>query len=728
MIRELYQDTETYSEIPIKNGTHRYAEEAEVMLFAYAWGDDPVTVIDLTAGEEIPQDVLDAQTDDTVIKVMQNGGPFDRTVMRHALGIKIPAGHIHDTMIQALAHGLPGGLGPLCDIFHIDADEAKDKRGKELINLFCKPRPKNQKLRRATRETHPVEWEEFKEYAGSDITAMRALRKVMPRWNYNLIDPSWSRNDPDGYTSGEREHLLWQLDQHINDRGFLVDIDLARAAISAIDKAQKNLAQRTDDLTYGDVQKATQRDKLLQHICEYYGVVLPDFKKDTLERRINDPELPWAVRELLAIRLETATTSTGKYKKLLECVSSDGRLRGTLQFDGASRTRRWAGRLFQPQNLPRMVLNAIAEYFGIEPKDVRSKHVIEYIETGIDALKGGYADLFFQNVMALCANCIRSVIVASPGMKLVVSDLSNIEGRAAAWLAGEEWKLQAFRDYDAGIGPDLYKISYARAFNILPEEVDGGEKSGPQRQIGKVMELMLQYEGGVGAFLTGAATYKIDLDELAEIAWPLIPDDVQLEAQGFWDWTVKQRRSTFGLEQKTFMTCDALKRLWRRAHPEISSYWEELTKAVNRALNKRGTVVQCRKVRIVCKGAWLRIILPSGNCLCYPSPRIEKQTITYMGSSPYSRQWKRLSTYGGKLLENLCQTISRDIMAASMPAIYDAGYDILLTVHDELITEAPDNGEWNPKHLSSMLATNPAWAPDFPLAAGGFEAHRYKKD
>ncbi|MCC7305895.1 MAG: DNA polymerase [Alphaproteobacteria bacterium] len=722
-MRYLYQDTETYCEIPIKNGLHRYAEGVEVTIFAYAFDDEPVTVLDLANGDTLPEELIEAQTDPDIIKVFHNS-QFDRTVIRHALGINIPVAQIHDTMIQALAHGLPGALGSLCEVFRLDADEAKDKRGRDLISLFCKPRPKNQKLRRATKETHPEQWQEFLDYAGNDIKAMRALLKKMPKWNYEV--PYADRSLV--ISPGMKEHHLWQLDQRINDHGFKVDTELAETAIKAIHVAQKKLAHRTDELTHGDVDKATRRDKLLKHICEYYHVDLPDFKKDTLERRINDVELPWAVRELLAIRLETATTSTGKYKKLLECVSSDGCLRGTLQFDGASRTRRWAGRLFQPQNLPRMILEAIAQFYDIDKSEVRGKHIIEYIESGIDALKGGYADLFFPNVMALCANCIRGVIVARDQKKLCVSDLSNIEGRAQAWLAGEEWKLQAFRDYDAGTGPDLYKISYARAFNIEPEEVDGGEKSGPQRQIGKVLELMLGYEGGVGAFITGAATYKIDLDELAEIAWPLIPDDVRLEAQGFWDWTKKNRRSTFGLDQKTFMTCDALKRLWRRAHPAISSYWPELHKAVVKAVENKGQPVQCRKVTIICKGAWLRIILPSGNCLCYASPKIEGTKITYMGLSPYSRQWKRISTYGGKLLENLCQTISRDIMAANMPAIYDAGYDILLSVHDELITEAPDHEEWNTAHLSGLLATNPEWAPDFPLDAGGFEARRYKKD
>jgi DNA polymerase len=714
---ELYEDTETFSATPIKNGVYRYAEdpELEVMIFAYAWGDGPVVVLDLANGDVMPDELVAAQTDPNVVKIFQNSN-FDRTVIREGLDIVIPVEQIHDTMVQALAHGLPGKLEKLCEAFKLSEEEAKDKRGKELINLFCKPRPKNQKLRRATKATHPKEWQEFLEYAASDIVSMRALKKKMPMWNYA----------PREHGSNLRqgcERYLWELDQRINDRGFKVDVELAEAAIRAIKKTQETLAERTVELTAGEVERATQRDKLLKYILAEHGIDLPDMKKDTLERRINDPDLPRAVRELLAIRLEASATSTGKYKKLLECVCADGYLRGTLQFDGASRTRRWAGRLFQPQNLMRPV------------------HKQAAIDLGIEALKADCADLIETNVMSLCGSCVRGVIIAEEGKKLVVSDLANIEGRAAAWLAGEEWKLEAFRLYDTfkldengekipdgkgdyeRMGPDLYKVAYARAFNVHPDEAVG-----QKRQIGKVMELMLQYEGGVGAFLTGAATYRIDLDELAGIAWPLIPDDVKLEAEGYYDWVVKQRRSTFGLDKKVFMTCDALKRLWRRAHPAISSYWPELHKCVTKAINNRGVGVQCRKLRIICKGAWLRIILPSGHSLCYSAPRIEGTQITYMGTSPYSRQWKRIKTYGGKFFENICQSLSRDIMAYNMPLVEAHHYDIFLTVHDELDTEAPDNEEWGDEHLSSLLATNPVWAPDFPLAASGFEAHRYRKD
>lgn len=693
--RICWADTETYCETPLKNGTHIYAEGVEVMIFAYALDDGPINVWDRTADPIMPLELEEALADPKCLFVWQNSH-FDRTVIRHDMGIDLPVERIHDTMVQALAHGLPGGLDILCEILGVTSDKAKDKAGKALIQLFCKPRPKNMNLRRATRFTHPVEWKQFIEYARLDIASMREIYKKLPHWNYR------PRKDSN-YELDERK--LWELDQKINDRGVCVDVELARAAIEAVDKAKVKLAKRTQELTFHTVQSTTQRDALLRFILEAYGVDLPDMTMATLERRINDPELPIELRELLAIRLQASTTSTSKYKTLIKGVSSDDRLRGCLQFCGASRTGRWAGRLFQPQNLPRPVLKQ-----GV-------------IDLGIEALKGGIADLLHENVMELTSSCIRGCIVAPEGKKLYVSDLSNIEGRAAAWLANEEWKLEAFAAFDSGIGSDLYRVAYGKAFDINPEDVDKN-----QRQIGKVMELMLQYEGGVGAFITGAITYGIDLDQMAEVAWPNIPKDIIEQAAKAWEWAQK-KRSTFGLSRKTYMVCDALKRMWREAHPAISNYWPELKRSVIMAIGNKGKTYECGRLKIRRDGAWLRIVLPSGRALCYPSPVAhENGKISYMGMNQYSRKWCRIYTYGGKLFENICQAFARDIMAFNMPLIEDAGYEIVLSVHDELITEGPDNDNYSSDGLSALLSANPPWADDMPLAAGGFEAYRYRKE
>ncbi len=688
---KLWLDTETFSEVPINNGTHAYSEPSEVLLLPYAVGDDPVQLWDATEVTEPPRELLVALEE--ADEQWWHNTMFDRVVMKWAqpaLYKRMPEHKWRDTMVQALAHGLPGSLGALSEIFKL-GDNAKDKRGKALINMFCKPQSKTSKLRRKTRLTHPVEWEEFKEYAKSDIRAMRELHNKMPKWNYP--------NNAD-------ELNLWFLDQRMNMAGIYVDTELASKAIEAVDSAQRELAERTREATSGEVNAATQRDAMLAHILSSYGVSLPDMRADTLERRLNDPELPPGVRELIAIRLQSSTSSTSKYKRLIKGVSSDGYLRGLTQFNGAARTGRDAHRLFQPGNMMRPT---------IPQSD---------IEIGIDAIKAGCADLITDNVMELTSNTMRSVIVAPPGYKIVVSDLANIEGRVAAWVAGELWKLQAFRDYDAGTGPDLYIKAYAEAFRVALAEV-----TKKLRQIGKVMELMLAYGGGVGAFLTGAATYGIDLDELARVGRSAIPDAVWAEADNFWNWSVDTKRNTYGLSHDTFCVCDSIKRLWRASNPAISASWPKLENAARNAINEPGLDFPTCHVTFRRDGNWLRCILPSGRALCYPSPRVNDEgQISYMGQNQYTRQWSRLTSYGGKILENICQAMARDVLFYRLPDIEEAGYSVRVRIHDEVITYAKDGLLWGHAHLSGILAKPHTWAPGLPLAAAGFEAQRYRKD
>lgn len=698
--RTAFHDLETFSERDLKTyGTHAYAEKSEVMLWAYTLEDEPVRVWDVTVDPNPPADLLAILQRADTRHVWHNGGMFDRTVMKHAqpaLLAMIPEAAWFDTMVQAFTHALPGGLEVLCDVMNVPLDKQKLKTGKGFIQLFCKPRPKNSTLRRATRYTHPQEWAEFVNYAGHDIEAMRVIYRKMPNWNY----------------CGE-EFDLWLLDQRINQRGVLVDVELARAAVEAVDLAKKDLAVRTVALTDGAVESTTKRDKLLAHLLAEYGVELPDLQASTLERRIDDQALPWALRELLAIRLQASSASTSKYKRLINGVSADGRLRGLLQFAGAGRTRRWAGRLWQPQNLPRPAIG-----------DLRDEALQAEIEFGIDAIKARCAGLIYTNVMEVASAAIRGCIIAPRGKKLVVADLSNIEGRDAAWLAGEAWKLQAYRDYDGGIGADLYKMAYARAFGVRPEDVDK-----VMRQIGKVMELMLAYQGGVGAFLTGALTYGFDIEEMAEGAYDGLPTDIVEEAEGMYDWTLRKKRSTFGLSKRAFVVCDSFKRGWRRGHPATESTWGALESTVKMATITPGVTRECGRFKVRRDGAWLRIRMPSGRYLCYPSPQVDENgKFSYMGVNQYSRKWARLHSYGGKLFENACQSFARDILATNMPAIEAAGYQIVLTVHDEIIAEAPDSDEFNGAHLAGLMATNPVWAPDIPLAAAGFDAMRYRKE
>lgn len=664
----LFADAETYSEVPIRNGVHAYAEAVEIIVMAYAQDDEPISVIDVANGGSLEE--FKRLVDEAEFVVFHNSG-FDRTVLRHN-GIDIPAKKIIDTMVQALSHGLPGALGKLCEIFSIPVDKAKDKAGKALIQLLCKP-SNTRKIRRATKATHPVEWARFLDYARQDIEAMRVLYRKMPRWNYPA-----------------REHGLWCLDRRINDRGFAVDLDLARAAIATVDRAAKGKDAATVDLTHGELRSTTQRDMLLKHLLEEWGVELPDMQKSTLERRLADEDLPWPVRELIAIRLQVSTTSNAKYNSLLKAVSSDGRLRGTLQFSGAARTKRWAGRTWQPQNLPRP---------DMEGWD---------IDVGIDAMKAGAAHLLYDEPIKLASNAIRGCIVAGEGKKLVVSDLEQVEARVLPWLAGEQWKLEAFRKYDtitsidlfgkpARAGPGLYESTAARLLRKLHGDITKFER----QAYGKVVELACGYGGSIGAFLQFARLYGVEL-----------PDSEIYE----------------------------IVRAWREAHPMLcdwdTGFWTKLNQAAKAAIQSPNKTFEAgRFIRFERWRNWLRMELPSGGFLTYAAPAIlpdpkrpGSTSVSYMGVNNYTKRWERIYTYGGKLSADATQSTAREIMAANLPAIETAGYLPVLLVHDEVVTETLDTDSFTVQELNGLLARVPEWAPGLPLAAGGFESCRYRKD
>lgn len=694
----LWLDLETYSECDLKaHGTHRYAEHpsTEITVAQWAIDDGEPRVWDCTDGKPLANDThtLELHTHLMAdhVTIIAHNSAFDRTLLRHCWDIDVPVERWRDTMIQAMAHGLPGSLDKIGQIVGLDADQAKDKRGRELIQLFCKPRPKNSTLRRATRESHPKEWAEFLEYSRQDIVAMRAVGRRLPSWNCR---------------AGHPELSLWHLDQRINDRGVAVDIGLAVSAIDAVAREQKRLKTEVNEQTEGLVTNASQRDNLLAFICAEYGVTLPDLKADTLRRRLEDPDLPEGVKLLLSIRLEATKTSTAKYKALVNATSADGRLRNTLQFAGASRTARWAGRIFQPQNLPRGSMGAAD------------------VDEGIDALKAGCADLFFDNVMELTSNTVRGCIVAPPGKKLVIADLSNIEGRMAAFLAGETWKLKAFADFDKGVGADLYKLAYARSFNVDPKDV-----SKAQRQVGKVMELALQYGGGPAAFVTFAAVYRMDLAELAAQVRTAATAEAWSEASGMWSWSVKKKR-TLGLPEEVFTACQLLVTAWRNAHPGITALWKSIGDSCRAAIARPGeTFPAGQHLKVRRDGAWLRVRLPSGRYLCYINPSVDDDgQVTYFGVDQYTRTWGRIRTYGGKGVEQATQAASRDVIAAGIVAAEENGYPVVLHVHDEILSETPNTPEFSTEKLAALMTQPLPWCKGIPLAAAGFETLRYRKE
>lgn len=688
-MKTLFLDLETYCETPITYGTHVYAADAEVIVAAYALDDGPVHTLDLTHFPNGPARInrIEYYTEMADLLVFHNSF-FDRTVLDYN-GLTIPASRCHDTMVQALAHSLPGGLGPLCEIMGVPVDQAKSKEGKRLIQLFCKSRPKKQKLRRATRETHPAEWAEFLDYARLDIEAMRELHKRLPKWN----------NTPE-------ERALWLLDQKINDRGMQIDMELVHAALATVDIAQAGLADDTMRLTNDTVEKATQRDAIIKFLWEAYEIRMPDLTASTIEAMLENDNYPPEVLELLRVRLQASTSSTAKYKRLLQATSKDGRLRGTKQFCGAMRTGRWAGRIFQPDNLLRPTL----------PQ--------EEIDVGIEAIKAGVAPLITGNVMELCANAMRGTITSAPKRKLVVADLSNIEGRVLAWLAGEKWKLEAFAAFDRGEGEDLYKVTAGGILGKPPGEVTKDER----QSYGKIPELSLGYEGGVGAFATFAITYEVNLDDLAASAWANLKPHLVEQAREFLEWSKEKKRPRFGLTDKTFIACDAIKRGWREKHPATVRLWKNFKEGATLVTDRTIDQANPGRCKILRTKNWLRIILPSSRNLCYPQVRFDGKNVSYMGINQYSRQWNRLKTYGGKLVENVTQAVARDVLAyGGMLPANEAGYDLVMSIHDELITDVPETNLFTVGGLSAIMSTQPIWAAGLPLAAAGFEGKRYHK-
>lgn len=720
----LYNDTETKSSVNLTQcGVAAYSEspDAAVIIWAYAIDDQEEKAWDVASGDPMPADLEEALVlaDE---HVWQNFF-FDSTMVGKCLGIELPIEKTFDTMVQALSHGLPGKLEKLCEVFKIEAGKTKlAKRGRELMNLFSiPPGPKSRRAGEgfATALTHPMEWDEYIEYAKSDIRSMRELRKLMPAWNYrfDLRGPDYEGRHK------VNEHDLWVLDQKINQRGVLMDLDLARAALAAVASNKVTLDAQADDWTGGDLDSATQRDRLLKYILAEYDVDLPDMKAATLEKRAKDESLPQQVRDLLVLRMETAMPSNAKYDKLLKVVSHDHRARGLLQFCGAPRTRRDGGRLWQPQNLPRPNMKG------------------EAIETGIELLKAGVASTFCANrsppggqelelhqvsVPKLASNALRGSIIAPPGKKLVVSDLKNIEGVTGAWLANEEWKLEAYRAQflDATL-PDMYRLAYGRSFGVDPLSITKA-----QRQLGKIQELALAYEGGVGAFVTFVLTYRMDLAAVAAAVLPVLAPDVHKQALGMLNWRRQKGMTTYGLADDVFIACEALKYLWRLANPAISSYWKELEEAAKKAIANPKTDFHCRRLTFRYEGVWLRMILPSGNSVCYPSAHVRDGKIYYQGVNPRTHQWGWIGTYGGMLFENACQSFARDVLFYAMPEVEAAGYEIIMRVHDEFITEAPDNDDFNDEHLSDIIvAANQNYIDDgLPLAASGFQGYRYKKE
>lgn len=694
---KIYLDTETRSEVPIRQGTARYVRGKyfKPLLVPWALDDGPVKLWSPCRGEPMPVRLKLALAKPEA-KLIFHNSTFDRNVINQSMlfGRVISAEEIVDTMVQALAHCLPGALGKLSEIFGLENDLAKEKDGKALIQQFCVPVRGRDDVAFYDWTTHPDDWARFERYAVSDILAMREVHKRMPTMNY-----------PD------LEHGIWALDQRINDRGLPVDVELAEAAMVAAAAERKVLNASTAELTNEEVQAATQRDKLLKHIAKEHDVWLPDLKTSTLERRLDDPELPTDLRELMILRLQSSKNSAAKYRRLVQ-HQAEGRLSYTMQMYGAMRTGRDAGRVFQPQNLMRPTM-----WRGLSGAELEAA-----IAADVAAIKSGMVEWFHSDVMDVLGNCIRSSIIAKPGRKLVGADLSNIEGRGLVWLSNEQWKLDYFRRYDAGeIKYDNYVMAYAKAMNVSPADVDDY-----MRQIGKVMELGLGYGGGVAAFITFANVYRLDIQELATAVWSTGDQARLRECANKHEWA-KSNGYHAGLNEFQYAACEYLKQLWREAHPLTVDFWAELENAFRMATAYAGENFKVGRLIFRRQGQWLYVRLPSGRCIVYLQPKIINNNCTFVGQDPFTKQFKRVKTYSGRLSENVTSGSARDVMFHRLPDVEAEGYPVVLRVHDELLAETEDSPEYSGEGLAEIMARPHPWSDGLPLAAAGTEMHIYHK-
>lgn len=732
----LFLDFETFSEADLKKvGSYAYAEHptTEVLICTYAFDDEPVQVWDCTDGSDMPGDLHRTlrrlvKPNSRIKMVWHNGSMFDRLIMKHCWGFDIPVSNTIDTMIWAFRHALPGSLDALCEVLGVSADNAKDKRGKALIKRFSKPTPKNYKIRRYTAETHPDEWALFIKYAVSDITAMREVFHKLPRWG-----------------NSEFEDRVLELDQLINDRGFKVDVALAEAAIEAVEKHKAQL-QEEAQRKYGGSLTGKDFLPILRELAPAHRI--HNAQKSTLNDLLVDDDLPDDARTIIEMRLGAASTASTKYNPLLLGRSSDDRRRGCLQYGGAKRTLRWAGKGFQPQNL------------------ARGYYQDDELDKGISALLKGRAHRRFD-VAKLTASTVRSCIIPEAGHKFVVADYSNVEGRGLAWLAGEETALDTFR-----AGLDIYCVTAGKMFGMDPDDIKKNFKE--IRQIGKACELGLGYEGGVGAFVTFAKNLGLDLIEMSKTMDGTFPDHIWSATARGYEWAriqeakrpphpgEKDDRPSYILDKKVWRTCDAIKRMWRESHPETVAFWRDLKDGILAAVRNPGREFWAgahlrrngeRAIRIwrtvefdssgrKVPGWWLCMELPSGRILSYPgigvSVTVTKETdeggrvntdvrIKYQGENQLTRQWTTLYTHGGKACENIVQALCRDLLAYAMINVEGGGYPIVLSVHDELVCETPDTPEYTVAELEKLMCALPEWAEGFPLVAEGAEMMRYAK-
>ena len=677
--RELFIDIETHSSVDIqKAGLYPYVEspDFEIMLVAYAWGDEPVRCIDLVTEGDDPdvqaelQDVLAGLQDPGSLKIAQNNA-FERTALGKHTRQYQPPEQWHDTMILAAMNGLPMNLEGAGEALQIE--QQKLKEGKALINYFCKPCKPTIANGGRTRNMPwhaPDKWERFKAYCVRDVEAERDIYRRLEKTPIT-----------------EEERRVWLLDTRINERGVLIDAELAQAAVAVDEAFTAEHAAELQQLTGLDnPNSVAQLKDWLATVgleCESLNkATVADLKSEATDR---------TTKRVLELRQLLGKTSTTKYQAMLRAVCNDGRIRGITQYYGAGRTGRWAGRLVQLQNLPQNHLDVIDKV-----REVVRARDLETLE------------LCYDSVPDVLSQLIRTALVAKPGHTFLVSDYAAIEARVIAYLAGEQWRMDVFAK-----GGDIYCSSASQMFKV-PVEKHG--VNGHLRQKGKIAELACGYGGGVGALKAfGADKMGLTEAEMQDIVtqwraasptiprlWRRVEDAAKaaLENPGRRVAVLRKQRDPARAAQNEALTGGRGYSQEFLAGGSVCTYWRD----------KDG----------------LRCKLPSGRILTYWGARLEGGNIVFMGQNQTTRKWEKTDTWGGKLVENIVQAFARDCLATAMLRLDEAGYAITFHVHDEIIAEAPEGSRW--EDMAEIMGRPIDWAPGLLLRGDGYETKFYMKD
>lgn len=657
MAKNLYIDVETYSSVDIKeSGAYKYIEspDFEILIIGYALDDNPVQSIDLAQGEEIPEEFEEALLDPDCIKVAHNA-VFERLCFKRT-GYDIPAIQWYCTSVKAAYCGLPLSLDGVSKA--LDLTDKKLDTGKALIKYFscpCKPTRVNGMRTRNYPEHAPEKWEMYKEYNKYDVLAEREI--------FHRLE---------SYIIPKIEREMYALDQNINDRGILVDMELAESAIAVDNTYTSILTQRAQQLT--SLENPNSPVQIRQWIEKKTGNAILSLSKETMPDLLKEFADYPDVIELLNIRKKLSKTSIKKYYAMLNCAMSDNRVRGTFQFYGANRTGRWAGRLLQLQNL--------------------SKNHVSHIEISREMIRARdweSVEMMYDDVSDILSQLVRTALIPPKNMKYAVADFSAIEARVISWLADEKWRLDVFH----GDGK-IYEATGEKMFGVPKSEI---KKGSVLRDKSKISELALGYEGGLGA----------------------------LKRMG---------GDKMGLSDTEMMS---LVRKWRMANPNIVDMWKEIDEASKEAVRYH-RAVKCASKNVIfdCDGEFMTIELPAGRKLFYYKPEFKDKkvgrssmpirSLCYRGIDQTTKQWISIDTYGGKLTENIVQAVSRDLLADAMLRMEKAGYGIVGSIHDEVITEVPEINaqEWY-DNLVKIMSTPPSWAYDLPLNADGGVMDFYQK-